>query len=270
MLLYQILIFGFLLLVFSCNALRCTTNCSFTYNTTKPFAIPDTCNQVVSAGKCEARLGFMYDWGVYFFDLSANLQTTIFNSNNQRRARLQLHLPNTVYLSHFVDISCKDKDDCARDLAINVSVEMSQRQYDFPRIMSELSPLILGPSLSSSNLELNCYDSNQKVHRCGTLTNPGSCIVANDITKNKISSSCKIDSFQREISISMYQEKNYATFDVRCNQNLCNGHATLKAVKQILFRHNITQTPDGRLNGASFRVSILLMIIMLFGLLSNR
>ncbi|CAF3426841.1 unnamed protein product, partial [Rotaria sp. Silwood2] len=189
----------------------------------------------------------MYDCEDYFFDLSADSQTTIFDSNNQRRARLQLYLPTTVYLSHYVDIACKDKDDCARDLAINVATEMSQRQYDFPRIMDELAPLILGPPLSSSNPELNCYDSNQKVHQCATLSKSGSCFVANKIRNNKISSSCKTDSFGREISINMYQDQNDATFDVRCNRNLCNGHSTLKAVKQILFRHNITQTLDGRL-----------------------
>lgn len=80
----------------------------------------------------------MYDWGDYFFDFSADPQTTIFNSNNQRRARLQLYLPTTVYLSHYVDIGCRDKDDCARELVINVATEISQRQYDFPRIMGEL------------------------------------------------------------------------------------------------------------------------------------
>jgi hypothetical protein len=270
MLLYRTSIILFLLFFFSCNALRCTTNCTFTYNITNPFTIPDTCNQIVSAGKCQARLAFMYNFGSYFFDLSDASQTTIFNSNNQRRAKLQLYLPSTVYLSHYVDIACKDKDDCARELAINMATEMSQRRYDFLRIMDELAPLILGPPLSSSNPELNCYDSNQKVHQCATLTKPGSCIVANKITNNQISSSCRTDSFEREISINMYQEKDDATFDIRCNRNLCNGRSTLQAVKQILYRHNITQTPDGRLNGSRFHISIFLMIIMIFGLLSNQ
>ncbi len=62
--------------------------------------------------------GFRNDMGDYLFSLATDSQSTIYKSNSQRRAKLQLYLPNTVYLYHFVDIACKDKDDCCHSVNI--------------------------------------------------------------------------------------------------------------------------------------------------------
>ncbi len=51
---------------------------------------------------------------------------------------------------------------------------------------------------------------------------------------------------------------------MHCNRTLCNGNSTLKAVKELMFKYNITKTLDGRLNddGSTFIISISLIIIM--------
>lgn len=250
----------------TCGALRCTTNCSFSYDNTHPFHFPDTCNHIVSAGKCSAMLSFMFESNQYWFNLFADPNTSIYVSNNQRRGKLQLISASRVYLSHFVDIACKDKDDCARDLAIRIAAELSQRRYDFSRLVYELAPLMQGPS----NAQLNCFDGKQKEQRCATPSSSGTCLLTSQVDSNKMTSSCEPTAYLPEVSISMYQDSNTATFDIRCNRNLCNTQSTLRATKEILFRYNVTQTPDGRLSGCSLHASISLILAMSVALLCRQ
>ncbi|UJR19057.1 hypothetical protein I4U23_022188 [Adineta vaga] len=243
-----------LLSLFSCQALRCTTNCLYIYNSSTPFLYPERCNQIVSSGKCGAMLTFYFHTGEYFFSLSSDSSSTVYNSNNQRRGLLQIS-ESTASLSHYVDIECKDKDDCAKDLAIKISIELSQRQYDFSKIINELSPYIIGPSLSTQNRPLKCYNSKEKEELCA------SCFLQNQIIKNKITQSCQTTSSELQPSIRMHQNPTTATFDLTCTRNLCNTKSILNIVKDILFKYNVTQTPDGRLNGSRFQISVFLMII---------
>ncbi|CAF5137217.1 unnamed protein product, partial [Rotaria sp. Silwood1] len=58
---------------------------------------------------------------------------------------------------------------------------------------------------------------------------------------------------------------------------LCNTNSTLQKVKDIMFQYNVTATSDGRLIDveyvgnyeSKFMISIPLMIMIIFGLLSN-
>ena len=45
-----------------------------------------------------------------------------------------------------------------------------------------------------------------------------------------------------------FRSPNSATFEiVGCNRSLCNDNSTLKAVKDIMLKYNVTVTLDGRL-----------------------
>jgi hypothetical protein len=46
----------------------------------------------------------------------------------------------------------------------------------------------------------------------------------------------------------MFDLGNYASFSIKCNRSLCNGPVTSQAVKEIVFKYNITKTIEGRLN----------------------
>ncbi len=60
-------------------------------------------------------------------------------------------------------------------------------------------------------------------------------------------------------------------FNFQCNRSLCNDQSTLRDVKRIMFKYNITKTLDGRLNhGSRFILSISLLIMMIFSLLFNQ
>ncbi|UJR24458.1 hypothetical protein I4U23_005834 [Adineta vaga] len=261
---YQTCLILFLLSFSSCKALRCTTECSFSYNTSTSFIYPQSCNQIVSAGKCGANLAFTFGAGDNLFQLTSFSTNSIYNSNNQRRGKLQIINSAIISFTHYVDITCKDKDDCAKDLAMKITNEILQRPVDFTKILNELEPFIIGPSLTMQNRQLNCYNSNEQAEICIEYPNRGSCASGNTITSNKLTRSCQSSSYQPEISIAMYQDSSIATFDILCTRNLCNTQSILNSVKDILFRYNITQTPDGRLTGSTFHVSILLILIMIF------
>jgi hypothetical protein len=54
--------------------------------------------------------------------------------------------------------------------------------------MNEVRPLISGPSLTPDDPNLNCYDSNQNISRCSTVTKPGSCVIDDEISEKNICS----------------------------------------------------------------------------------
>ncbi|CAF1398154.1 unnamed protein product [Adineta steineri] len=197
------------------------------------------------------------------FQLTSFSASTIYNSNNQRRGKLQVMDSTTISFTHYVDIACKDKDDCAKDLAIKITNEILQRRVDFSKILNELAPFMIGPPLTMQNRQLNCYNSKEKAEVCVEYPDQGSCALENTITKNKLTRSCQPSRHQPEISIRMYQDPSTATFDILCTRNLCNTQSTLNSIKDILFRYNVTQTPDGRLTGSRFQVSAFLILIMI-------
>jgi hypothetical protein len=75
----RIFVFFIFYFFLSCQALQCTTNCSYTYNFTQPFNIPDRCNQIVSAGKCLAFLTFSYGTREYTIQFQGDSSTYISN-----------------------------------------------------------------------------------------------------------------------------------------------------------------------------------------------
>ncbi len=268
MLFCQTFIFLFLLHFLSCNALQCTTNCTFTYNFTKSFTIPEQCNQIESAGKCSVHLFFYYNLGGYRFSFSASSLSTIFRSDNSRYVKLNLSSLDSIQLSYYIYRACKHKDDCARELAINDANEMLQRQIDIPGMINELQSVMIGPPLTSPNSKLICYDGKESIRQCATSMTEGTCVLSSEISLNKINRACS-DSM-REILVHMYQTNNDNRFNFQCDRSLCNDQATLRNIKKIMLKYNITKTPDGRLNGSRLIISNnSLMIMMIFTLLFN-
>jgi len=196
-------------------------------------------------------------------------------ADNYRSVWLNFLSTTPSYFSYQISYGCKNKDDCARDLARNAAIEILQKQYNFGGIMNELRPLILSPPLPSNNSVLTCYDSKENVSQCGTLAKRGSCVISHEIEKNAINRSCVSEMIVYEIPVSISQLSNSATFTVHCNRSLCNVNSILQAVKDLMFKYNVTTTLDGRLVesiegcGSKLMASVLIMIIMSVGLLSD-
>lgn len=265
MLFSQRIILLFYLLFLSCDALRCTTRCSYTFNATTPFSIPDDCDQFVSVEKCLITFTFYYGTQEYTVRFLGDTSITNPISNDFRQAKLNL-LSSTALFTYTIDRQCQDKDDCDRDLAKTIANEMRQQQhYNLNGIQNELTPFMLGPPLTSENSNLTCYDSNQNSISCGTTTNRGSCVISNSIFENKIIRVCGDKEIFSEPFVSIYQSQHYLSFDIQCNQSICNNQTTLQEVKAIMFKYGITVTPDGGLLnfGSKLIVSISSIIIML-------
>lgn len=271
MLLYQTFILFFLSLVLSCNALLCTNNCYFTYNLTTPFSIPERCNSLVLAGKCIVSLNFWYNREEYDVSFRADPTSTVLVTDNRRYALLEFSPTIATFFCYSIDRVCKNKDDCARDLAAMVAGEMLQRYYNYSAIMNNLEPFVTGPPLTPDNPSLNCYDSNQNIHQCDVSTQPGSCAISEIISKKETSIQCDTEVGDNNAYVSIYQsDSGYASFDVHCNRSLCNTYSTLQATKELMFRYNVTKTADGRLSGSQLIISTSLMIMVIFILFSNQ
>ncbi|CAF5115396.1 unnamed protein product, partial [Rotaria sp. Silwood1] len=136
---------------------------------TTPFSIPSHCNQSVSAGKCRASLAFTYGVADYTINFEAASSNVIADIDNIRQASLILLSTDSLYFTYDIKYACNDKDDCARELAKNASIEMLQRQAENPKIREELTSFMKSPLLTSNNSNISCYDSNENERQCGTL-----------------------------------------------------------------------------------------------------
>ncbi|CAF1384689.1 unnamed protein product [Adineta ricciae] len=203
----------------------------------------------------------MYHSGLYLFKLTSDSSNVFYDSHNHRHSTLRITGSNTIYLSYYVNIVCKDKDDCAKDLAIKISSELSQQQFNFSNILRELSPYLIAPSLSTQIPQLNCYNSMGKEESCVKYPKNSSCSLEYRIKTNKITQSCRIASYENQVSVTMYKDPDIENFDILCTRNLCNTKSTLNAVKSILHRYNITLTTSNELSiSLRFQISIFLMI----------
>jgi hypothetical protein len=222
-------------------------------------------------------ISLWYNRGEYDVSLQADSSNTLVGFHYNRHALLHISTGSNFF-AYTIDSSCKDKDDCARDLIKNLVTEMLQRGFNYSGIMNQVQQLVTGPTLTSTNPNLTCYDSNQKIQQCGTAIRPGSCVISDRILESKRSVQCDTELSVGNAFISIYQsDSDYAVFDVHCNQSLCNSPSVLQEAKELMFKHKITATLDGRLvdtgtivnDGSKLMVSMLLMIMIFLGLLSH-
>lgn len=245
-----------------CYGLQCTNDCSYTSSLSKPFHVPVSCTQMISAGKCAVLIDFWYNREEYVVTFTGEPSTTIFSIDNRRSVLLALPPRSEAFFSYSILQTCKDRDDCTRDLAEKTVTNMLQRNYPYDSIMNELASLASGPPHSVNHSDLSCFVSDQNVRQCAIATKPGSCVISNVLTKKSTSYSCDNERDTGDASVSLYQSENYATFTVQCNRPLCNGHMTMQSAKDILFRYNITKTVDGHLDdGSAIVVSIGLVLL---------
>ncbi len=176
------------------------------------------------------------------------------------------------FYSYTIDRASQNIIDCARNLAADVANEMLQRQTNYYGMMGEAEPLVVGPPLTPDHPDLNFYDTNQNIHQCYASTKPGACVISETISKKKISIQCDTVANIGNTHISVFQSYygDYATFDVHCNRSLSNTHATLDAAKAVMFKYNVTITPDERLDGSRLIISTSLTIMMIFLLFFNQ
>lgn len=175
--------------------------------------------------------------------------------------------------SYTIERICNNEDDCARNSITNLANTILQRQYNYSAIMNELEPLIVGPSLTPDDLYLKCYDSNQTIQRCGTLSKPESCSIFNIMSESKTFIGCNYDWTISNAYIQIYQtDSNLSSFDIDCNQSLCNTYSIAQAAKQLMFKHRITVTPIGLLYNSisKLMISTVFIIMMIFIALYNR
>lgn len=237
-------------LFYSSSALRCTTNCSFSADFTTPFSIPDHCDQLIEAEKCVGNVAFWFNLDKYNVNLEADDSSSSMGPEENRHSVLLDLSSNTPgFFSHSIDRACNDRDDCARDLITDMTNEMLQRDYNHTTILAELQPLISDSIVTPYDYELQCYNSQHNVEECGTPLAMGSCLIINKISHNKISLQCNTEIFPRDIHVIIYEEihDHCATLHIQCNGSLCNTRSTLREVKEVLYRHGVTVTPDGRL-----------------------
>ena len=261
------LIFLILLSILDCYfALQCTTNCSFTANLRTPFSIPDSCQELIEGGKCRGEIIFWYNWDKYDVRFVADLSNSIDVEDNKRYVLLDWSWYVSGYFSYSINRACNDQDDCARHLITDIANEMSQRNYNYSSIKAEIQPLISDPIFTPKDPELQCYDPKHNVQRCGTSSSNSSCVIINKIQSKRMSFQCDTKLFGGDVHVSIYQEldSDYASFNIHCNGSLCNTRSTLRAVKQMAYKHGITVTLDGRLDGSRLVKSTLLIMAMIF------
>jgi hypothetical protein len=99
------------------DALRCTTNCVYTYDFTSSFIIPDRCQEIVSAGKCLGSITLWYYLNQYTVILLDDQSSTIVDQDTQCYAIMELPSTNSTFFSYDFNYACQDKDSCAQDLA---------------------------------------------------------------------------------------------------------------------------------------------------------
>ncbi|CAF0715209.1 unnamed protein product [Adineta steineri] len=245
-------------------ALQCTTDCYFQSNLSTTFEIPKSCNQIILAKNCGIRMSFSYS--PYYSSLSFNLQHSNYSLGDFYSASVELSDGGSFDFYYSIDHTCNHKDDCAIEFANN-NIRNILRRLDFNHadLIRELSPL-LSTNVSIETSDVACFDSNERVRQCGIVTKPGLCQAAQQLTgRQKTNRTCNYESYRGEKSVSIYDFGSFASFSITCNRSLCNGPMTQQAIKEIMFKYNITKTIGGRLNNGlrlSLSSTFLLSIIV--------
>ncbi len=260
---------NFVLCLISINslsyALQCTTNCYFSITFGSLFEIPEKCNETVSAKRCEVYLSISYDFNYTFVMISA----VPYNSalDDTHHAMVQLTEYGSIIFSYSITRYCNKKDDCARELAFTSMFEILNRPFiNYQGMKDELFSL-LSSNFSMGNTDVTCFDSNENVRECGIGTKPGVCQLNQQLIGRKtLTRSCDNKLLIKYQDINIYDSGNLASFTITCNRSLCNGPMTFQAVKELMFKYNITKTIDGRLNHGlrlSLSYSIFILLISL-------
>jgi hypothetical protein len=259
---------AFLIYIISLSyALQCTTSCSFSSNLNATFAIPESCDRITSEKFCAFRMS-LYQTN-YYSSLSFKIVSSNYSFSEYHYARAALSDYGSIDFSYSISHECKHTDDCALEFAKNKMPDILRRlATNYEDIRNELLPLLSSGS-SIEDTDLSCFDIKENVRQCAIAKKPSSCQATQQLMgTKKTNRSCSHDLYGSKKSVSISDFGQYASFEIKCNRSLCNGPMTLQAVKEVMFKYNITKTIDGRLNNA-LRLSLsstflILLIIVLF------
>ena len=99
---------GILLYLFvSSNALRCTTNCSYRLNLTTPFYIPNSCDQRISAKRCEVDMTIYHDTKDYKIVFSSDRFTPLYENRYSVVLQLDSYRGESFYYG--IEYQCDNK-----------------------------------------------------------------------------------------------------------------------------------------------------------------
>ena len=254
-------------------ALQCTTNCTFPLNLNGTLEIPAHCIEKTSADSCEFQISSTGYYPYEYFYERLSLSSSNGSYGDSAYVITSLSKDGSISLSYYASYQCKNKDDCARDLMKNKTLDFVKRlPFNYRAIQSDLLPLLTS-NFSIGNDDVACFDSKENVRQCGIANKPGACVASQQLRgRKKTSHSCNNEQseyFGNEQSVNIFDYGSFAMFDIKCNRSLCNGPMTLQAVKEIMFKYNITKTIDGRLNNGSrlslsFTFLLSIIIFLLF------
>ena len=250
----------FSLFVVISNALRCTVNCNYKFPISKPFYIPDSCNEMISAGQCKVEI----EVGHHTEEVSVTFSSDKSNYIMNGRAFLYITL-DYPSLSLSNTHQCKNTDDCAREFArIHAPVYLARPIVDYRLLLTELRPLLLSKAPFDDHSDLLCFDTNENIRQCALGTAPGECEVNEYLhDKKKTTRTCEREAAVSKKFVSIYDSGEFAIFTVHGNRSLCNGALTTETVKNILFKYNITVSQNGRLNNRARQLSISSIVILI-------
>ncbi|CAF1660436.1 unnamed protein product [Adineta ricciae] len=132
-------------------------------------------------------------------------------------------------------------------------------------LRDELWPL-LESSSPIEDADLSCFDSDENIRQCGLVSRPGICQAAQRLRRNsRTKRGCNNQLYTNGKSVTAY---DFGSFEIRCNRSLCDGPLTFQAVKDVMFKYNITKTVDGQLSqGIRHSLSFIFVILIIIHLI---
>lgn len=238
------------------NAVRCTVNCNYKFSKSKPFYIPDSCNEMISAGRCEVDIDVSHDTEEVSVTFSSDRSDYIMNS--RVFMMIQFDYESLSLNNHY---ECKKTDDCAREYARNHAEQILARPIvDYRSILTESKPLLL----SNDVTDLICFDTNENIRQCALGTNPGYCKLDEYLTQQKKTTrTCEGEAAIPTKYVSIYDSGDFSTMTIHGNRSLCNGVLTAQTIKNILFKYNVTINPNGRLKNTAKTLSFSSLLILI-------
>jgi hypothetical protein len=195
----------------------------------------------VTAEKCDVILKFQFDNHHY----AVTFEADNWDYTNEFIATVERSIDKRTYFSYTIVYECNNQDDCARQFAQKKIIEMINHSFDIDDVTNDIMSLL--PD-TGTNTTVVCYDSEKNVDQCSNVTHRYLCQISDVITSKKISQSCTYKQSSSVFSVNMQDLRYYAKFDFDCSRSLCNNVSMLQTVKQIMFKHNIIKTIDGRLS----------------------
>ncbi|CAF1290300.1 unnamed protein product [Adineta steineri] len=204
-----------------------------------PLSIPTSCEQRKKADSCRVAVKF------YYHDRRYDVEFDTSFGNQYYR---YFYILPTNYLSYTAMYACIDNDNCAIDFASKKVLDLSSRTFN---VSSQLSSFLL-EDRQPFNSTLRCYDNEECVS--------GVCQIKYNTDNNKMDKrGCATDGIAR---VFVSDGSSLPSFDIECNRTKCNSPETYNEVKEILFRHNLTDI-NGRINsGQKSCVSPFLLIVI--------